>query len=233
MGKEKPEVLAIIPARGGSRGIPRKNIVDLCGKPLIAYTIDAALKSTAITRVVVSTEDEEIAEISKQYGAEVPFLRPKELAEDRSSIGDAVTYSVRRLSEDGFVPDIVVELYPTHLFRNPRLIDFLISKSSEGYRTVKTVRPIQLSPMSLFSMNGDDSLVPLLTPDTNGDRGQSSIFFRSYGLFIGANRKAPHPFGIYLHRVTDPISLIDIDSYADLHMAKEIIRRKLFAFDLR
>jgi CMP-N,N'-diacetyllegionaminic acid synthase len=87
---EKPETIAIIPARGGSKGIPRKNIVDLCGKPLIAYAIEAALKSDMITRVVVSTDDEGIAEISTAYGAEVPFLRPKEMALDRSSIGDAI-----------------------------------------------------------------------------------------------------------------------------------------------
>ncbi|MBW1723549.1 MAG: hypothetical protein JRH13_15900, partial [Deltaproteobacteria bacterium] len=76
----KPEVLAIIPARGGSKGLPRKNIRDLCGKPLIAYSIEVALRAKLIDRVVVSTEDEEIAEISESFGAEVPFLRPKEMA---------------------------------------------------------------------------------------------------------------------------------------------------------
>ena len=75
-------VLAIIPARGGSKGVPRKNIKDLCGKPLIAWTIEEALKSKYIDRLIVSTEDEEIANISKKYGAEVPFLRPTELAKD-------------------------------------------------------------------------------------------------------------------------------------------------------
>jgi CMP-N-acetylneuraminic acid synthetase len=78
------KVLAIIPARGGSKGIPRKNIRDLCGKPLIAYSIEAAIKSRLINRVIVSTDDEEIAEISKSFGAEVPFMRPVCLAEDRS-----------------------------------------------------------------------------------------------------------------------------------------------------
>jgi CMP-N-acetylneuraminic acid synthetase len=94
--KEKPEVIAIIPARGGSKGIPRKNIVDLCGKPLVAYSILAARHAELIDRVVVSTEDEEIAEVAKAWGAEVPFLRPKELAKDTSGIGEAISYTVSR-----------------------------------------------------------------------------------------------------------------------------------------
>jgi N-acylneuraminate cytidylyltransferase/CMP-N,N'-diacetyllegionaminic acid synthase len=75
-------VIAIIPARGGSKGIPRKNLVDIGGKPLVAYSIEHALKSKLVNRVIVSTEDMEIAAVSREYGAEVPVMRPKELAED-------------------------------------------------------------------------------------------------------------------------------------------------------
>ena len=79
MVNKKIEVLAIIPARGGSKGIPRKNIREFAGYPLIAYSIQAALNSKLVTRVIVSTDDEEIALVAKQYGAEVPFLRPSEI----------------------------------------------------------------------------------------------------------------------------------------------------------
>ena len=78
------EILALIPARGGSKSIPRKNIMEIAGKPLIAWSILQALESDRITRVVVSTDDDEIAAIAKEYGAEVPFLRPVEYADDRA-----------------------------------------------------------------------------------------------------------------------------------------------------
>ena len=87
-------MIALIPARGGSKGLPGKNIKSLCGKPLIAYTIQAALNASGINQVVVTTDSEEIAEISRQYGAEVPFLRPNELAEDTSSAVDVYLHAI-------------------------------------------------------------------------------------------------------------------------------------------
>ena len=114
--KEKLEVIAIIPARGGSKGIPRKNIVDLCGKPLIAYSILAARHAKYITRVIVSTEDKAIADVAKEWGAEVPFLRPSEMAEDDASVGDAISYTISRLvghSESR----VYVIFFPTSPFR--------------------------------------------------------------------------------------------------------------------
>ena len=91
--------IAIIPARGGSKAIPRKNIIELGGKPLIAYVIEAALKVKKLDRVIVSTEDMEIAEITKKYGAELPFLRPKELAKDETPTLPVLQHAVRVLEE--------------------------------------------------------------------------------------------------------------------------------------
>ena len=88
------KILAIIPARGGSKGLPRKNIKPLLGKPLIAWTIEQALASKYLDRVIVSTEDEEIAAISRKYCAEVPFLRPKELARDDSPTIDTLLHAL-------------------------------------------------------------------------------------------------------------------------------------------
>ena len=92
--------IAIIPARGKSKGIPRKNIKNLGGKPLIAWTIDAALKSQSIKRVIVSTEDEEIADIAKKYGAEVPFFRPIELSEDNTPTLPVIQDLISKISKN-------------------------------------------------------------------------------------------------------------------------------------
>ena len=121
--REKKKIIALIPARGGSKGIQRKNIKLLAGKPLIAYSIETALKSKYIDRVVVSTEDEEIAEISKKYGAEVPFLRPKELARDDSPTIDAIMHAINRFEESGEYFDIIVLLEPTSPLRDVEDID--------------------------------------------------------------------------------------------------------------
>ncbi len=108
-----PKSIAIIPARGGSKRIPKKNIKDFHGKPLIAYSIQTALKSKLFEKVVVSTDDEEIAEISKKYGAEVPFLRPKELSDDFTSSGEAVNYTLERLKDNGEEYNYCCTIYAT------------------------------------------------------------------------------------------------------------------------
>lgn len=122
----KPKIVAIIPARGGSKGIPRKNIRLLCGKPLIAYTIEAALSSKLIDRVVVSTEDEEIAKISKRYGAEV-IKRPVELARDDSPAIDAIIHVISWLEERNQYFDILVLLEATSPLRKENDLDNAIA----------------------------------------------------------------------------------------------------------
>jgi CMP-N,N'-diacetyllegionaminic acid synthase len=116
------KILAIIPARGGSKTIPRKNLRLLHGKPLIAHSIGTALKSRSIDRVTVSTEDHEIAEISKKYGAEV-IERPEELARDDSPTIGAVLHALDFLEKQGYMPDVVVLLEPTSPLRNVEDID--------------------------------------------------------------------------------------------------------------
>ncbi|MBN1843441.1 MAG: acylneuraminate cytidylyltransferase family protein [Deltaproteobacteria bacterium] len=228
--QEQPEVLAIIPARGGSKGLPRKNIRDLCGKPLIAYSIEVALKSKLIDRVVVSTEDAEIAEISKHYGAEVPFLRPKEMAQDKSSVGDGINFTVSKLRDDGYFPGVLVTLYPTHPFRTSRLLELLVGKALNGYSPVNTVRLITHTKLSIFSRNGDGGIVPILNSRTLNGSGTRKSFFRSYGLFLGTNYRSFEK--AYLHVIKDPVSLIDIDTLPDLFLAEEVIKQGLFDFDL-
>lgn len=105
--------VAIIPARGGSKRIPKKNIKNFHGKPLIAYSIEVALKSKLFDKVVVSTDDEEIAKIAKEFGAEVPFLRPKELSDDFTGTGAVINHAINFLKEQGENIDFVCTIYAT------------------------------------------------------------------------------------------------------------------------
>lgn len=135
-------ILAIIPARGGSKGVPRKNVKKLCGKPLIAWTIEEALKSKYIDKLVVSTEDEEIAQISKEYGSQV-IKRPIELANDNSSVNDTVSSVLNFLkSNEGYEPSLILLLQCTSPFRKARHIDEAIYKLSvsNAYSVVSVVK---------------------------------------------------------------------------------------------
>ncbi len=124
--------LGLIPARGGSKGIPRKNLRELAGKPLIAWSIEAALKSCEIDRVVVSTDDEEIAEAARKYGAEVPFMRPSELAQDDTP-GICVQFHALEWLRDrqGYMPDYSLLLQPTSPLRIHEDIDNIIVMTRE------------------------------------------------------------------------------------------------------
>ena len=124
---ERPHVVAIIPARGGSKGLLRKNLRVLAGKPLLAYTIEAATGCPSIERVIVSTEDEEIAQVARQWGAEVPFLRPPELAQDLTPTEPVLQHAVEWLeSSEGYRADIVVFLQPTDIFRKRWMLERVV-----------------------------------------------------------------------------------------------------------
>lgn len=120
-------MIAIIPARGGSKGLPGKNIKPLNGKPMIAYTIEAALNSKGISRVIVSTDDEEIAKVAKEYGAEVPFMRPAHLATDEAKSIDVFKFTISELEKKSHqIPHFMV-LQPTSPLRDSKDIDEAIA----------------------------------------------------------------------------------------------------------
>ena len=217
-------VLAVIPARGGSKGLPRKNLLDLCGLPLLAYSINAARRCPLITRVVVSTEDQEIAAVAREHGAVVPFMRPADMARDDSLPKTAVDYTVNTLRARGYSPDVLVVFYPTHPFRPPRLVDQLVAKGLEGYGFV-TVKSTTHDTTTLFSLAADGALIPLLSPVR--DNAQASrLFSRPYGLLMGTSFSGLDR--IHIHTVTDPVSLIDIDTLEDFRLAEEVIRCGLY-----
>ena len=136
-------VLGLIPARGGSRGIPRKNIRPLGGRPLLAYTAECALAARRLDRVILSTEDEEIAAVGRRCGVEVPFLRPVELAQDATPTLPVVVHALSALEAAGDRFDAVCVLQPTHPFRRPEHIDACIELLAAGrVDAVFTVLPV-------------------------------------------------------------------------------------------
>jgi N-acylneuraminate cytidylyltransferase len=125
---KKPEVLALIPARGGSKSVPRKNLLPVAGRPLIAYSIRHALACSSITRVIVSTDDAEIAEVAARYGATTPFRRPAEFASDYATDLQVFQHAIEWLAEhEAYVPELVVHLRPTGPVRETSLIERAIA----------------------------------------------------------------------------------------------------------
>jgi CMP-N-acetylneuraminic acid synthetase len=138
-------VLGIIPARGGSKGIARKNIRLLCGEPLLAYTANTAFKSACLNRVLLSTEDPEIAQVGKELGLDVPFLRPAELASDSTPMIEVVLHAIRCVQSQGESYDAICLLQPTSPLRSAGTIDRCISLLWErDADTVISVRPVPL-----------------------------------------------------------------------------------------
>ena len=120
-------IQAFIFARGGSKGLPGKNMRNFCGKPLIAWSIEQALAVKSINSVIVSTDSQEIAEASREYGAEVPFIRPTEIAGDRSTDFDFIKHALDWLSQNDAEPDFIVHIRPTTPFRDPAIIDLAVA----------------------------------------------------------------------------------------------------------
>lgn len=163
------DILALIPARGGSKGIPRKNIRNFAGYPLIAWSIAAARQSQLVTRVVVSTDDEEIAAVAREYGAETPFLRPAEFAQDNSTDLPVFEHALQWLEEnEGYRPEIVIQLRPTSPIRPKAMVDDAIHILLEHSDAdcVRGVVPAGQNPFKMWRFDGADTpMKPLLQVD--------------------------------------------------------------------
>jgi YrbI family 3-deoxy-D-manno-octulosonate 8-phosphate phosphatase len=163
--KDRVEVLAVVPARGGSKGIPGKNIRLLAGHPLVAYSIAAGLKAQTVTRLILSTDDERIAEVGRRYGAEVPFLRPAELARDDTLDLPVFAHALAWLrKKENYRPKVVVHLRPTSPLRPKNCVDdavrLLLSRPEAD--SVRTVIPSEQNPYKMWRLAADGSLKPLL-----------------------------------------------------------------------
>ncbi len=146
------EVLALIPARGGSKGIPRKNLHPLAGKPLIAYSIEQALAAETVTRTVVSTDDPEIAEVARAAGAEVPFVRPAELARDDSPDLEVFRHALLWLRDhESYEPELVVHLRPTNPVRRVERIDEAV-RALAGDPSADSLRSVSWPEQTPYKM---------------------------------------------------------------------------------
>ncbi len=179
--------LAIIPARGGSKGLPNKNIKDLCGKPLIAHTIEAALKSKYIDEVMVSTDYESISNIAKEYGAKVPFLRPKHLASDTATTHDAVKHTIE-MYKTNFKKefDYIVLLEPTSPLREDNDIDNMIEymiSSEEKFDSIVSIGEVHEHPSIMKKIVNTNTLHPYCEElEITNRRQDNDLAYFPYGV---------------------------------------------------
>ncbi len=159
-----PEVLALIPARGGSKSVPRKNVRTVGGRPLIAWSIEQARRSSRINRIVVTTDDQEIAEVARRWGAETPFMRPAELAGDRSTDIQYHEHALRALAAaENYRPAVIVNLRPTMPVRRiatiDRAIDALIARPDID--SVRSVSLAEQTPYKMWRIGVDGLMEPI------------------------------------------------------------------------
>lgn len=164
---EKPRVLAVIPARGGSKRLPRKNVLPLGGKPLIQWTIEAGRESGACQDLLVSTDDPEIAEIAQRCGAMVPWLRPAELATDTAGTGQVLSHALAWYESQFGVVDAVLLLQPTSPFRSSNSIAAAVAlfarQPSEAVRSVVSVSPAHTHPAWTFVLHdAGETMTPIM-----------------------------------------------------------------------
>ena len=163
------QILALIPARGGSKGIPRKNIRPFAGYPLIAWSIAAAKQAACVTRIIVSTDDPEIAAVAREHGAETPFLRPSELAQDNTTDLPVFEHALEWLEErEGYRPDILIQLRPTSPIRPKDCVDSAVKILMEHADAdcVRGVVPAGQNPHKMWRFAGDGQpMQPLLQVD--------------------------------------------------------------------
>lgn len=236
------KILGVIPARSGSKGIPRKNIKPLLGKPLIAWTIEEAKKSRLLNRIIVSTDDLEIAEIAKQYGAEAPFLRPSEISHDFSTDVEFLVHTLDWLKKnEGYEPDIVLRLPPTSPLRTARHIDEGIQKLLD-LPEADAVRPIcevPKHPYKLWKISEDQKcLEPFLPKSFTGfDEPHNlprQLFPKAYihtgamdVMRINTIRKLKSTSGKKLaYFFMDPRDSVNIDSLIDFEIAEYLLSKR-------
>ena len=174
-------ILALIPARGGSKGIKNKNITLLHGKPLIAYTVEAAIRSVYVDDVVVSTDSYEIAEVAKAYGAKIPFMRPDEFAQDDSKTIDVVIHAIQELSGVGRY-DALILLQPTQPLRNKEDIDLAIETYFRfGEKSLVSISEVDDHPLLIRQIGEDGKLTKLLKSSSTCRRQDMPTFYRVNG----------------------------------------------------
>jgi CMP-N-acetylneuraminic acid synthetase len=225
------ETVALIPARGGSKGLPRKNVAELGGKPLIAWTIQAAKRASSIGRVFVTTDDEEIARVSISFGALV-IARPESLATDKSRSEDVILHALDVLDEEGSAPSHFALLQPTSPLRDETHIDALIEAARDaGVSCAWSVNEAEHHPFKML-VESDGSLQPVARlADLNAPRQALPPAYRQNGAIYWLSSEGfrthesffvppVHPY------LMEPDASIDIDDADDLETVRRILRRR-------
>ena len=221
--------LAYIPARGGSKGIPKKNIAELGEMPLIAFTIVAAQKSGLFEKVMVSTDSEEIAEVARQYGAWIPFLRYAEFAQDTSKTIDAVMSDKMRLEEMGEKFDEFILLQCTSPFRTAKDIQGAVALAEREHAGVVSISPVVEHPILMRTIDGTGKVSKVLNCSSTCRRQDMPPYYRVNGaIYVNFwDELSPslslndNPYG-YVMECKDSL---DIDTKADLEAARATIAR--------
>ncbi|MCL6479774.1 MAG: acylneuraminate cytidylyltransferase family protein [Peptococcaceae bacterium] len=221
-------VLAVIPARGGSRGVPRKNIRMVAGKPLIAWTIEEAKKSLYIDRLVLSSEDEEIIAVARSWGCEAPFVRPPELAGDDTPGIEPVLHALKIIP--GY--DYVVVLQPTSPMRTAGDIDGCIEQCvRQGSGACVSVTEPDKSPYWMYVLGGGNRMKPLIAADINISRRQDlpRVYVLNGAVYV-ARCEWLLKTRTFLHEETtafpmDKLNSIDIDNELDIRVCEMLLSK--------
>jgi len=232
-------VMGLIPARGGSKGLPRKNIRLLWGRPLIEYTIEAALKANSLDRIIVSTDDPEIASIAERAGAEVPFLRPADYATDMASSISVVHHAIQWLEEnDLYHPNAIAFLSPTCPLRTSNQIDAAIDLLwNSKLDSAVTVFPVPHHPYFIYGLSENNQLYELITmPDKPLRRQELPPYYaHSQSIMISLtsyikmcdHKAAFLNFSSAAGLTIDYQSALDIDTLTDFMVADTFMKSRM------
>jgi CMP-N,N'-diacetyllegionaminic acid synthase len=231
----KNEIIGLITARGGSKGVPRKNVLPLAGKPLIAWTIETALQSDALSRVILSTDDSEIAKVGRHWEAEVPFMRPIELSQDNSPSMGAVLHAVNWLAEhEDYRPEYVMLLQPT----SPLLIPEDIQKAIQIFQdkqadSVVSVTAIHQHPYWTKTISPDGRLVDFFSTERSFTKRQDlpAAYALNGAIYLARRDVLLERSSFYgkntLAYVMPPERSLDIDTPWEFHLAELILKDNL------
>jgi CMP-N-acetylneuraminic acid synthetase len=230
----------VVPARGGSKGIPRKNLQLLAGRPLVALAVQAGLEAKLVTRVVCSTDDSEIADVARRSGADVPFLRPSELAQDTTEDWPVFVHVLTWLEQhEGWVPDLVVNLRPTSPLRTPRHVDDAVRLLVEtGVDSVKAICVARQHPHKMWLRQPSRRIEPFLKSTFRISRGPDvpraeleDVYWQN-GVVDVTRRQVILQQRVMIGRtvvglVTRADESIDIDTPLDLALAELLFAQRL------
>ncbi|MFH1822320.1 MAG: acylneuraminate cytidylyltransferase family protein [Patescibacteria group bacterium] len=227
-------ILGVITARGGSKSIPKKNIINLAAKPLIAYTIEATKKSQHLTRTIVSTEDKEIAEVARNFGAEIPFMRPVELAQDLSTSIEVAQYCLSWLKEnEGKDYDYLMILQPTSPLRTAEDIDNCVIKAIDtGADSVMSMKEIEDFSVKKLKRIENDLIMPWLEEEgKESSRRQDlvKVYKRNCAIYLTKTEliKEGDLFGSISRPYLMPDERsVDINSLVDLDIAEFWLKKE-------